>query len=141
MQGVWRKVVYVTLFEAIAIVVTSLGLSLMTGHGVVHAGVLSVMSSAVAVVWNLVFNTAFEWWEARQADRRRTVRRRIGHAVGFELGLVVLLVPVFAWWLDVTLWQALVMDIGLMLFFLVYTFSFNWCFDRVFGLPRSALPA
>ena len=141
MQGVLRKLVYVGLFEGIAIVVTSLGLSLISGHGVVHAGVLSVMSSVIAVVWNLVFNTAFEGWEARQADRRRTVRRRIAHAVGFELGLVVLLVPVFAWWLDVTLWQALVMDLGLMLFFLVYTFSFNWCFDRVFGLPRSALPA
>jgi len=26
-------------------------------------------------------------------------------------------------------------------FFLVYTFVFNWGFDRVFGLPASALQA
>ena len=25
-------------------------------------------------------------------------------------------------------------------FFLVYTFVFNWAFDRVFGLPASAAP-
>jgi len=43
-----------------------------------------------------------------------------------------------AWWLDVSLWQALVMDLGLVVFFLVYTFVFNWAFDAVFGLPASA---
>ncbi len=140
LQGVVRKVVYVSLYEAIAIVAAGVGLALMSGQGLMHAGVLSVMASAVAIVWNLVFNTAFEWWEARQADRTRTLWRRVAHAVGFEIGLVVLLVPVIAWWLGVTLWHALVMDVGLMLFFLVYTFVFNWSFDRIFGLPASAQP-
>ena len=55
-------------------------------------------------------------------------------------GLVITLVPAFAWWLDLTLWEAFVMDIGLIVFFLIYTFVFNWVFDRVFGLPASALP-
>ena len=30
------------------------------------------------------------------------------------------------------------MDLGLVVFFLVYTFVFNWSFDAVFGLPASA---
>ena len=30
------------------------------------------------------------------------------------------------------------MDLGLVVFFLVYTFVFNWLFDHVFGLPASA---
>ena len=66
------------------------------------------------------------------------LRRRIAHAIGFEGGLIAFLVPVFAWWLGVSLWDALVMDLGLVVFFLVYTFVFNWAFDRVFGLPASA---
>ena len=33
-----------------------------------------------------------------------------------------------------------VLDAGLIVFFLVYTFVFSWVFDRVFGLPASALP-
>jgi len=103
-----------------------------------HASILSIMSSAVAVLWNLSFNAVFERWEARQAVRGRSVQRRIAHAIGFEGGLVVFLVPLFAWWLDVSLWQALVMDIGFLLFFLGYTFVFNWTFDAVFGLPASA---
>jgi uncharacterized membrane protein len=68
------------------------------------------------------------------------VARRVVHAAGFELGLLlVTLVPVFAWWLNVGLWQALVMDLWLVVFFLTYTFVFNWVFDHVFGLPLSAL--
>jgi uncharacterized membrane protein len=30
------------------------------------------------------------------------------------------------------------MDLALIVFFLCYTFVFNWAFDRVFGLPASA---
>jgi uncharacterized membrane protein len=138
MQGLKRRVVYIGLYEGIAIVVAGLGLSLMSGQGLVHAGVLSVAASAVAIVWNLSFNWLFEQWEARQAVRGRSLGRRIAHAIGFEGGLVAFLVPLFAWWLNVSLWEALVMDLGLVLFFLVYTFVFNWCFDGVFGLPASA---
>ena len=140
MQGVLRKVVYVSLYELIAIVVVSLGLMWMSGEGLVHSGALAVMTSAVAVLWTLVFNHCFEWWEARQAVRGRSVARRVAHAVGFEGGLVLWLVPLMAWWLGVSLWQALLMDLGLVVFFLIYTFIFSWTFDRVFGLPRSALP-
>ena len=94
----------------------------------------------VAVVWNVVFNTLFERWETRQTVRGRSLARRAAHAVGFEGGLVVMLVPFFAWWLEVSLWQAFMLDLGLLLFFLGYTFVFNWAFDRIFGLPASALP-
>lgn len=140
MQGIRRRIVYVTLYEAIAIVLAGAGFMFMAQADVLHAGSLSVLSSAVAVVWNVVFNHAFERWEARQTVRGRSLRRRAAHALGFEGGLAALLVPVMAWWLDVSLWQALVMDLGLVLFFLAYTFVFNWIFDRVFGLPRSAQP-
>ena len=53
---------------------------------------------------------------------------------------VAMLVPLIAWWFGVSLWQALVMDMALVVFFLVYTFVFNWAFDKVFGLPLSAQP-
>lgn len=138
MQGPWRRVVYVALYELIAIVVVSLALKLMTDQGLGHTTALAVLTSVIAVVWNLVFNHAFEWWEARQVVRGRSLGRRIAHAIGFEGGLVAWLVPVMAWWLEVSLWTALVMDLGLVVFFLVYTFVFNWVFDRVFGLPLSA---
>ena len=138
MQGIKRRVVYITLYEAIAIVAASIGLAAMSGQGLGHSGALAVIASVIAVVWNLAFNALFERWEAKQSVRGRSVWRRVAHAIGFEGGLVMFLVPTFAWWLDISLMQALVMDLGLVIFFLVYTFVFNWAFDATFGLPASA---
>ena len=138
MQGVKRRVVYISLYEGIAIVVASFGLAAMSGQGLGHSGALAVIASVIAVAWNLAFNALFERWEARQAVRGRSLRRRIAHAIGFEGGLVAFLVPTFAWWLGISLFEALVMDLGLVIFFLVYTFVFNWACDAVFGLPASA---
>ena len=141
MQGIRRKVVYVSLYEGFAIVAATLGLAGMSGQGTQVAGLMAVAASVVAVAWNLVFNTLFERWEARQSVRGRSVARRVVHALGFEGGLVVFLVPLMAWWFGITLLQALVMDLGLVVFFVSYTFVFNWAFDRVFGLPTSAMHA
>ncbi|WP_368355564.1 MULTISPECIES: PACE efflux transporter [Comamonadaceae] len=138
MQGPWRRVVYVSLYELIAIAFATAGLAMLTGQGAGHSSAVAVACSVIAIVWNVGFNWAFERWESRQAVRGRSVARRVAHAIGFEGGLALILVPLFAWWFDVSLWQALVMDLGLLLFFLGYTFVFNWLFDRVFGLPASA---
>lgn len=138
MQGLKRKLVYVSLYELFAVALTSAGLTLLAGSSPGHAGVAAVASSAIALVWNLVYTHLFEAWEARQATRGRSLGRRVAHAVGFEGGLIVMLVPLFAWWLDISLWQALLLDFGLIVFFLVYTFVFNLAFDRLFGLPASA---
>lgn len=140
MQGIKRKLVYVSFYELIAVAVTSLGLAFLSDRGLSHAAVAGVASSLIAVAWNLTYNTLFEFWESRQTKRGRGFLRRVAHATGFELGLVIMLVPLFAWWLDITLWHAFMLDIGLIVFFLLYTFVFNLAFDRVFGLPASAQP-
>jgi uncharacterized membrane protein len=127
MQGIQRKIVYVSLYEGFAILFASVGLAAMTGAGAGKSTALAVASSVVAVVWNLAFNSLFEAWEARQAVRGRSLGRR-------RLPLV----PMFAWWLGISLWEALLFDAALLVFFLLYTFVFNWGFDRVFGLPASA---
>lgn len=138
MQGPKRKLVYVTLYELIAVVCSTGALAALSGRNVGASGLLAVAASCIAVVWNLIFNTLFEAWEARQRVRGRSVARRMAHAIGFEGGLVAALVPLIAWWYDISLLAALGLDLALVVFFLVYTFVFNWLFDRVFGLPASA---
>jgi len=140
LQGWRRRVVYVSCYEGLAIVCTSIGLAQMSGDGLGHAGVMGLASSAIAVIWNLAFNALFERWEARQTRRGRGFARRVAHAVGFEGGLLLTFVPLFAWWFEVSLWQSFLMDLGLLVFFLIYTFGFNWAFDRLFGLPAAAAP-
>lgn len=138
MQGLKRKLVYVSLFETIAIALTTLLLMLL-GYDSAHSGAVSVVISVIAVVWNLIWNYSFEAWERRQTVKGRSIRRRLVHAVGFESGLALMTIPLLAWWLSIGVFEALALDIGLLLFFLLYTFVFNWGFDRIFGLPESAL--
>jgi uncharacterized membrane protein len=138
MQGPARKLVQALLYEAIAIAVLSPAISLIYEDGLAHAGALSLMLSASALIWNMLYNTAFEYWESRQKQRTRTFGRRLLHSFGFEGGLVVLLVPLVAWWLDISWWAALVTDLGLFVFFFFYALVFQWAFDRVFDVPASA---
>ncbi|HGM6747874.1 TPA: PACE efflux transporter [Serratia marcescens] len=141
MQGVKRKLVYVTAYEIIGMAISALGLALLSGHAPSSTGPLAVVITTIAVSWNFIYNYVFEWWESRQVSRTRTLKRRILHAVGFQLTLVVYLIPLIAWWMGITLWQALLLDMALIVIIPCYTFVFNWAFDKLFGLPASALPA
>lgn len=140
MQGLWRRVVFVGLYEGIAVACTSVGLAAVSGGSekLASASLVAVGSSVIAILWNLVFNMLFERWEAGRETRGRSVGRRVAHALGFEGGLALMLIPLVAWGLGVTLAEAFWLDLGLLSFFLVYTFVFNWAFDKVFGLPASA---
>ena len=139
LQGARRRIVFVGLYEFIAIISASL-LFMAIGQEAAASGAMSVVASTLAIIWNVAFNHLFERWEARQAVRGRSVLRRIAHAIGFEGGLALMLIPLMAWWFDVGLWEATLMEAGLLVFFLVYTYAFNWAFDRIFGLPASAQP-
>lgn len=138
MQGPRRKLLHALLYECIAVILVTVGALLFSDSGMHSAAGLALSSSAVAVLWNMAFNSLFEAWERRQTDRRRTLRRRIAHAIGFEGGLVLMTVPLIAAWLGMGWWQALLTDLGLVVFFLGYTFAFNWVFDLVFDVPASA---
>jgi uncharacterized membrane protein len=135
LRGPRRRILYVATLN----IFNPATLGLFTDHGWGSSGGMAVGSSVIAVVWNLVFNHFFERWELRQPVRGRSPARRVAHAIGFEGGLLLWLVPFIAWWLGVSLWQALLLDVGLLVFFLIYTFVFTWVFDRLFGLPASAV--
>ncbi|QNN57328.1 PACE efflux transporter [Diaphorobacter ruginosibacter] len=137
LQGARRRVIYVTLYELIAVICAS-ALFMAAGQSVGHSGGMAVAASTIAIAWNVAFNTLFEMWEARQPVKGRSTTRRIAHALGFEGGIALALIPLMAWWFNVSLWQATVMEAGLLVFFLFYTYAFNWSFDRLFGLPASA---
>lgn len=133
-----RRIVFVLSYELIAMVLTTLGLTVL-GFGSGRSGLLAVVASVVAMVWNYVYNTVFEWWERRGHSLHRTLRRRIAHAAGFEVGLVILFIPIVAITLQVPLSEAFGLEIGLLVFFLVYTFVYTWLFDIVW--PARARPA
>ncbi|ARB46934.1 PACE efflux transporter [Alloalcanivorax xenomutans] len=136
------RVRHAVLFELI-------GLAIMVPVGaylfqlpVGHMGVLGVVGATIATVWNFVFNLGFDHAMLRWLGHtRKTLRMRVGHAVLFEGGLLVMLLPMVAWYLGIGLLQALLMDLAMVLFYLFYAFSFNWAYDRVFPVSPMAKAA
>jgi uncharacterized membrane protein len=134
-----RRVVQAVLYEGIALAAVAPAVAYMFNHPPASALALSVAMSAIALAWNYLFNAVFERWESSRATKGRSFALRIVHGVTFESGLTVILVPLMAYWLAVSLLAAFLADVGLLAFFLVYTVAFTWAFDKMFGLPASAL--
>ncbi|MCQ4326323.1 hypothetical protein CXK94_14460 [Stutzerimonas stutzeri] len=115
-------------FEIIAVVICAPVLAWAMERPLAHVGALTVMFSAIAMLWNMVFNMLFDRAQARIGFQRGLAARLL-HASLFEFGLIVLLVPLAAWWLSIGLLEAFLLDISLILFFLPYTLCFNWAYD------------
>lgn len=46
--------------------------------------------------------------------------------------------PMFSYYLGIGVWQAFVMDLAFVVFYLIYAFVFNWTYDQIFPLPEGA---
>ncbi len=138
MRPTTRKIIYAISFEAGGILVGGSALILMSDAGAARSLSLSAFGAGIAMLWSLIFNTGFESWEARQTTKGRSTPRRVAHAVLFEGGLVLILLPATAWWLATTLWAAFTYEAVLIAVFLVYAWAFTLGFDLIFGLPASA---
>jgi uncharacterized membrane protein len=117
-------------FEALAIAICAPLGAWLLDYSLAHMGVLTLMISTIAMLWNMVFNAAFDRVQLRLGFQR-TVAVRAVHAVLFEIGLVLAVVPLAAWWLGISLWTAFLLDIGIVLFFLPYTFVYNLAYDSL----------
>ncbi|QFT81604.1 Bacterial Transmembrane Pair family protein [Roseovarius sp. THAF27] len=124
-------------FEIIALIlIVPLG-AVAFGVPMHNLGVVGLVSATIATLWNMVFNFGFDLLlQRRTGATRKTARLRVVHAVLFEAGLLVVLMPFIAWYLQVSLWQALAMDLSFALFYMVYALGFNWLYDIVFPLPE-----
>jgi len=123
-------------FEVLALLIVTPLASWIFGFAMLDIGVLAVAASTLATLWNYVYNLIFDRAMLRLVGRvQKTLRDRVVHAVLFELGLLIVLIPIIAWYLNIGLWQAFVMDASFSLFYLVYAFAFNWAYDAIFPIP------
>lgn len=135
-----RRIVYVIVFEIVAIISSTFVLMKLSNSDASDSLPVAMMVSLAAIIWNFVYNTAFEAWERRRRIVNRTLWIRSAHAFGFEGGLVLICLPLYMIWYDVGLVKAFMMEVALLLFFLVYTFTFTLIFDKIFTLPYEYKP-
>ncbi len=102
-------------------------------------GVLGVGLSLLAMTWNYVYNLLFDLTLIRlgRSPKDRPPLLRILHALLFEGGFLIISLPAVAWWLEMSLWHAFLLDLGFAVFFTFYAYLYNWLYDRVFPYPTA----
>lgn len=129
-RGVKERIFHAVLFEVLGILFATPLAMWMTKKPALSMAALSAVISGMAMLWNMIFNWIFDMLQRRYHFRRNLWVRAL-HACCFEIGLIIMVVPLVAWWVNTTLWHALVVDIGLVLFFLPYSFFYNLIYDNI----------
>ena len=140
MRTVADRIRHAVSFELIGfLIVVSTGI-LLFDMPLQSIGVVAIVGSVIATLWVYAFNYLFDLaLLRRQGHARSSVRQRIANSVLFEIGLLLVLLPFIAWYLQVSLLDALNLGASLSVFYLVYSFGFNWVYDLVF--PMEPQPA
>jgi uncharacterized membrane protein len=131
------RVRHTILFEIFGIALCTPLASMLLGKSLISLVSMSIMISIIAMIINYLFNYWFDKTLIRlnKPLHVRPVKLRILHATLFEVTLLVVTVPLVAWWLDMSLLAAFFTDIGFSFFFLIYAFVYNWAYDTIFPIP------
>ena len=110
-RSLGERIGHALAFELIALLICAPALAWLLGKPLLQLGLLTLMFSTVAMLWNMLFNWLFDRAQQRLGFRR-DLRVRLCHALLFETGLIVVLVPLAAWWLSIGLLEALSRRMG-----------------------------
>ncbi|MCJ2026370.1 PACE efflux transporter [Methylobacterium sp. J-067] len=135
MRSTRDRIRHAILFEVIGLLlIVPLG-TVVFGLHAADMGVIGVGSALVATTWNYVYNLGFDRAMQRFAGHtRKSVVLRVAHAVLFEAGLLMILLPPIAWYLGIGLVEAFFMDLAIAAFYVAYAFFFNLAYDHAFPL-------
>ena len=125
-----ERLLHMVLFELAALILMAGLATYITGDDAGKMTGLALAMSLIAMAWNYVYNYGYD--KVFGADRsKRTKKTRVLHGLGFELGLMTVTLPVLMWVLQLNFLTVLIMDIGLVVFFVLYAIGFNWVYDSV----------
>ncbi|MFZ2102371.1 MAG: PACE efflux transporter [Oricola sp.] len=142
MRSTGDRIRHALSFEIIALVLITPLAAWAFALPMADSGVVAVGSAVIATVWTYFFNLGFDHALKRiTGSVAKGFVVRVVHAVTFEAGLIAILMPPIAWYLDVSLLQAFLLDASVTVFYVAYAFAFNLAYDRVFPIPDGRLKA
>lgn len=124
-----ERILHAVCFETLAILTVSPLAAWVMNKPLFQMGSLAIMLSTAAMLWNMIYNTGFDRIYA-PGEKRGPVVRAV-HALGFEGGFILIGLPIAALMLDITLWQAFLVEVAFFLFFLPFTLAYNWGWDQL----------
>lgn len=121
-------------FQAILFELTTLAIVipmtvLIAGYETGKMAMVGISLSMFAMLWNYIYNLLFDKLAGYERINRG-LAIRISHALGFELGMVIITLPVLAWYLNITWLAAAILEAVFLVFILIYTLVFNWLYDK-----------
>lgn len=129
-RSIKERVLHACLFEFFAIVFTTLIGVFILNKPLESMGLLAVLISLTALLLNIVFNWIFDkFFPFVNGDR--PIKLRILHAIGFEGTLILFTIPMIAYLLKVSFVEAFFIESGFLVFFLFYTYLYNWSYDQL----------
>lgn len=127
--GIVERIFHAVLFEVFAVLLTIVGLILFTEHQLMAVSGLVILISLIAMVWNFIFNWIFDYFFPASRETRG-VKIRLLHVTLFEGGLLCMTLPLVAYILKISLWQAFMIDLAMTVFIVIYTLIFNYIYDH-----------
>ncbi|WP_338475516.1 multidrug/biocide efflux PACE transporter [Pseudomonas khavaziana] len=127
-KSITERVLQALGFEGLALLICTPLLMWVTGRPALEMGAVTLGISLLALGWNVIFNSLFD----RFKTRLQLVNggwTRVLHALLFEGGLILMAVPLIAALMKISLLEAFILDIGVLLFFLPYTYVYHWGYD------------
>ncbi|PJG85550.1 PACE efflux transporter [Conservatibacter flavescens] len=125
-----ERIFHAILFEVFAVLLTVLLMAYFTDHSTALLSGTIIAISLIAMLWNMVFNWVFDKFHTGPREKR-SLLTRVLHVVLFEGGLLIATIPLVAFVLNVSLWEAFVMDIAMTIFITVYSFIYNYLYDQI----------
>ncbi|MBK2357243.1 PACE efflux transporter [Francisella hispaniensis] len=128
------RLIHTVGFEFFGIVIFTPFAMFILHQDVFHIASLAIIISLIAMLWNFIYNYIFDIIEIKFGMHRskRAIIIRGLHALLFELGLLIVTIPLVAYILNMSFLSAFLVDIGFVIFYLVYAFVYNYIFDKIY---------
>jgi len=124
-----ERIFHAVLFEVLAVILAIVVLITFTTHDAKSLSGTMIVVATIAMAWNFIYNWGFDRMVTGDKTKR-TLVLRIVHTIIFQAGLLIATIPVIAFLLNIGLWQALIMDIGVTIFITIYAFFYNLTYDH-----------
>ncbi len=94
-KTIFERIIHAIGFEVIAVAICAPVGAWLLDRSVLQMGTLAILLSSVAMLWNIIYNSLFDYfWPVSRVAK--TLRVRAFHALGFESGFILIGLPIAA---------------------------------------------
>jgi uncharacterized membrane protein len=133
-RGKWDRMRFTFMFEVLLILLIAPVIAWALDKSVLDTGLLSILLATKAMILNYAYNYGFDLMDVSygRIPTQRSFKWRVIHALGFEVVLTITSLPIIIWWLGLSIYSALLMDLTVVSFVILYTIVFTRIYDEVF---------